>query len=429
MATVANDPGGYKRVVVTIDGKRKPFRLGRVCLDTADEFARCADRLAMCRSFGETPDPRTRSWLEGLSDEVHAKLANVGLVDQRENLHLGPWLDKYLGGRKIKPSSLRKLKQTQTKLVKFFGEKLPIRKLNPNVASDWETWLKTTASSRTKRSLSQAAVRIHCGNAKEFFADAVRRKLLPESPFDHLSSGSTPRAVDRYVSLAELGKVLAVCPDSEWKLWFALAFFAMLRVPSETQTLTWADVDFSAARLNVRSPKTERHAGHEGRTVAIAPPLAEILQAQFDAAPAGSVKILRRSDSGYIDEKAVALIRASGVTPWPALFTTLRASGERYWQGQGVDVEHAAKLAGHSVSVSQRHYVRSVPDEVLDRMAGKAARNAAQQRKERPSISGQPYVSGKSENGTSGLQAATCGNEGNAAEMGDEGLEPPTSRV
>ena len=65
----------------------------------------------------------------------------------------------------------------------------------------------------------------------------------------------------------------------------------VLRVPSETPILTWADVDWARARLTVYAPKSERYPGHEQRILPIVPKLMRLLQDAFDAAQEGRERV------------------------------------------------------------------------------------------------------------------------------------------
>ena len=68
--------------------------------------------------------------------------------------------------------------------------------------------------------------------AKQFFAAAVRKKLIESNPFADLKSTVQANPERFYfVSRAEADKVLAACPDAQWKLIFALARYGGLRVP------------------------------------------------------------------------------------------------------------------------------------------------------------------------------------------------------
>jgi integrase len=55
--------------------------------------------------------------------------------------------------------------------------------------------------------------------------------------------------------------------DPELKLVLMLARFAGLRVPSEIKGMRFSDVEWEADKFYVRSPKTEKHKGGEGRYV------------------------------------------------------------------------------------------------------------------------------------------------------------------
>jgi integrase len=428
MASLTTDHDGCQRIQFEgRDGKRKAIRLGKIPKSKAETFRNHVSHLVSAIRFKDSVDDRTRLWLDGLADDVHAKLSGADLIPVRESLLLGAWATKYIAGRKaekMKPSSLRKLEQSKGQLLTFFGDGKPLRNITADEASDWRT--------RMLKKLSDATVKIHCGNIKSMFKNAVTRKLVPENPFNHLPSGATARRDSRILLHCELQEILSICPDAEWKLWFGLPFYATTRVPSETQDLTWSDMDWEKGRLFLRSPKTERHKGHESRIVPVVPELFKILQSQFDAAPPGCKKILRLRKTGHVVDKMNELILAAGVKPWTDLFQTLRASGESWHQANGMAAHHAAMMAGHSVETSRRHYVKCIPDEVLTVVAArppKMAQNPAQQGKEIGGIPENTDNSEGNESGTSLQGTATCGISTKSGEMGDEGFEPPTSSV
>jgi len=229
------------------------------------------------------------------------------------------------------------------------------------------------------KALSQAAVKTHTGNAKTMFREAVRRELIRQSPFAHLKGGVTPTRNTRYVTPEEIEKVLEACPDSEWRLLFGLARLAGLRTPSETHLLTWADVDWELARLRVRSPKTERHAGHEQRMVPICPRLMELLQERFEAASEGEEQLVGIKGAGARRRKVVAILKRAGVNEWDATWQTLRRSCEIEW-AQRFPQYAVSRWIGHSIVVSGRHYANAIPDELFAQAAGQdATQNATQQ--------------------------------------------------
>lgn len=382
MATVGDDPNGRKRILfVAGDGARRTIRLGKASMKQAGAFKLRVERLVAAQITGHPPDDETNRWVAELDDVMHGRLAAVGLVRERQAVELGPWLDKYLAQREaeLKPESRRKLGQTKSKLLAFFAPKTALRAITHDRAADWRQYLVGLG-------LSEAAVKTHSGNAKTIFAEAARRKLIAENPFQNLRSGSTASVDSRYVTPAEADKIIDALPDAKWRLLFGLSRYAGLRTPSETHLLTWADVDFERGRLNVRSPKTEHHAGHDRRTVPITPKLMKLLQDRFDAAEPGEQRLVTMRGSGHVRRNMEAAIKRAGVTTWDKLFQTCRASCEQEW-AMTFPQYAVSRWIGHSITVSGKHYANNVPDELFDKAAGdreQAAQNPAQHGAESP---------------------------------------------
>lgn len=238
----------------------------------------------------------------------------MGLLPDREDATLGGAITAYLEAREgeLKPESLRKLRQTEAKLLACFDPGTPLRKLNAADATSWRASLR-------EQGLSEVAIKTHSGNAKSLLAEAVRRKLIEDNPFAALKSGPTPSGYTRYVTPEEMEAVIGVCPDAQWRLLFGLARYAGLRIPSESHRLTWADVDFDRARLTVRSPKTERYAGHERRVVPITPRLMTLLQERFEEAGDGEHPLVMVGSTGAVIRRVRKLCTQAGVQPWERL--------------------------------------------------------------------------------------------------------------
>jgi len=154
-----------------------------------------------------------------------------------------------------------------------------------------------------------------------------------------------------------------------------LARLAGLRTPSETHILTWGEVDWDRARLNVRCVKTEHHRGHERREVPITPRLMELLQDRFDEVEPGQERLVKIR-GGHLRRTFEAIIRRAGVKPWAGLWQTLRASCEKEW-AMTFPQYAVSRWIGHSITISGRHYANDVPDELSDKAAQKAAQYPA----------------------------------------------------
>jgi len=414
MASIVNDGNGRKRILfVAPDGIRKPVRLGKASDKQAEAVKVLVERLQAAQVTGVL-DKDTAVRVRELDDKLHARLAAAGLVEPRQSMTLAGWLESYLDGRKaeLKPDSLRKLRNTRDSLLKHFKPELPLRKMTPQQASEWRAGLDET--------LSVASAKTMCGNAKTIFAEAVRRKLMPENPFLHLRSGSTASKYTRYITPDETARFIDAIPesDSEWRLMFGLARYAGLRVPSESHLLTLADVDWERGRLTVRSPKTEHHEGHEQRVVPIIPKLMQLLQARYEHMPEGEARLVTIT-GGWILRRARRFATAAKVDLWERLWQTLRASCEKEW-AMTFPQYAVSKWIGHSITVSGKHYANAVPDELFDKAAQKAAQYPpAKSRTKSRDESGPPRHS---------QETALCGAE-SSGEWVSEGTRTPDPEI
>lgn len=346
----------------TGDGEARYIGLGKVPMRYALACKVRIEDLVTAKLHGHAPAVDTSLWLRDLDNTLHEKLVAVDLVPPRQSTTLGDWLDKYIDGREgdLKPRSHRKLAQTMEKIKAGIDSATPLRSLTPEHASAWLHSMRSAG-------LSVATIKTHCGNAKTIIGEAVRRKMLDENPFEHLASGPTASAYSRYVTPDEIQRVIDECPTTEWALLFGLARYAGLRIPSESHLLTWADVDWKRGRLTVRSPKTERHAGHEQRLVPIVPKLAKLLLDRFAECDDGAHLVAIRGQGAIMRTVRDTCARA-GVEPWERLWQTLRQSCEKEW-AMTFPQYAVSKWIGHSITVSGRHYANAVPDELFDAAA------------------------------------------------------------
>jgi hypothetical protein len=143
--------------------------------------------LAAAALHGHSPTDDTCRWLANLEDRLYSKLAAVGLVPERQISTIGSLLNSYITEREgdLKPESIRKLRQTETKVLEYFDKDRPVRQITVEEAIAWRRSLKDLG-------LSEAAIRTHSGNVKTMLAEAKRRKAIDANPFDTLRSGSTP---------------------------------------------------------------------------------------------------------------------------------------------------------------------------------------------------------------------------------------------
>ena len=148
--------------------------------------------------------------------------------------------------------------------------------------------------------------------------------------------------------------------------------------------MTWGNVDWERKRLHVRLVKTERYAGHERRTVPIAPALMQLLQDAFDAASEGQERVISLSRNN-IRRTMHGIITRAGLTPWSDLSQTLYRSCATEWK-QTYPAYAVDTWLGHSERVSKEHYLM-IPDQLWDRVSrgpDKVDKGAAQGAAEGP---------------------------------------------
>ena len=95
-----------------------------------------------------------------------------------------------------------------------------------------------------------------------------------------------------FVSHDDAQRVLDACPDTQWKLLFALSRYGGLRCPAEHLLLRWVDVDWENNRLLIHSPKTEHHEGGDCRFLPLFPELRPYLLEAFEQAEAGAEYVI-----------------------------------------------------------------------------------------------------------------------------------------
>jgi len=204
------------------------------------------------------------------------------------------------------------------------------------------------------RGMATSSANKHAKRVKKLFAQAVRAKLISESPSaDQRIGPEVNRTRDYYIDRATAKKVLDVC-DVEWGLIFGLCRFAGFRCPTEVLGLTWADIDWAAGRIRIDSVKTGL------RYCPIFPELRPLLEAAYEAAPPRTLHCVRgyRGNETNLRSQLHRTLGRAGVVPWPKAFVNLRASCRT--DLQEVFPDHAINTwLGHSSKVAEKHYLQT----------------------------------------------------------------------
>ncbi len=375
MASLANDPNGRRRLIVTLGGRRHTIRLGKLQKRDAQTIRVHVENLAAAKLRGRAVPDETAIWLGRLDTTLRGKLEKVGLLrpgPSGPTPTLGQWLDTYVAMRTdVKPTTRTVYGRVRGHLLAYFGPDRLLKDITPGDADGFALYLRTTAG------LAENTARRHMGIARQFLRAAVRRKMLSANPLDGQAASTVYNGKRfHYIEPDDAQKVLDACHDAQWRLLFALTRFLGLRCPSEVLGLTWADVDWERLRLTVHAPKTEHHPGRDRRIVPILPHVLPLLQEVFDQAAEGERWMISRyrDQTMNLRTQLMRIIDRAGLKPWPKLFHNLRASAEIDLSRQ-FPLHVVCEWLGHGPRVALMHYVR-VTDADYEQATG-AAQKAA----------------------------------------------------
>tara|TARA_R110002073_G_scaffold104622_4_gene236496 strand:- start:151125 stop:152387 length:1263 start_codon:yes stop_codon:yes gene_type:complete len=336
-----------------VAGKRHTIRMGKLSMKAADAFKARLERLVESKLSNTPTNSDTAQWLAGLPDETYAKLAKTALVEARERTKahtLGGMLDEYFKTIEVKETTRIRYAQTRRRLINYFGKDHPLESITTHDADKWRSFLESTLSSPTISRDVKAA--------RMFFKQAARWSMIQSNPFEGVKAGSqTNEGRKHYLPPEDALKLIDAAPDADWRCIIALSRFGGLRCPSEVLSVRWGDIDWAGNRFRVRSPKTEQHAGKGERVVPLFPELRTVLMDAFDRAPEGSEFVVarHRSTSANLRTHLLRIINNAGMTAWPSLFNSMRASRVSELAAQYPSAT-CTKWMGHSAKIAEAHY-------------------------------------------------------------------------
>lgn len=374
MASITLESNGRRTIqFVAKDGKRKSIRLGKVNQRLAESVKVRIENLTAAAMAGHSIDAETQRWVASLDVKLLRKLVKAGLVENRDAATLGPFLAAYIESRgDVKPGTKINFEQVQRDLLGFYGENKRLEEISRGDADAFRLHLL--------KSLGDNTVRRRCGRAKQFFRAAVRKRLITENPFSDMKNVTVRanRERDHFVTREDAAKVLEACPDSQWRLIFALSRYGGLRCPSEHLALRWNEIDWAGDRMTVRSPKTEHNEGGESRIVPIFPELRPYLDAAFEEAPDKAEFVISKYRGGNTNLRTQLqrIMARAGVKPWPKLFHNLRATRETELAADH-PIHVVCEWIGNSRPVALKHYLR-VTDADFEKAAGSEKKSGAE---------------------------------------------------
>jgi integrase len=371
MASLSDGPNGT-RILQFADplvDKRRTLRLGRMTKKQGLGFKAKIESILFCKASGTSPDPSVAEWLAGLDRQIADKLVEWNLVNARATSTspaLLDFVDGYIKSRKdVKPQTTTNYLQARRFIAEYFPQGKRLADVHELDAEQFRAWM-------VGNGCAENYVRTQCKNVKMFFRAAVKGRLIPENPFQGIKTGSIqiPDKL-RFISSADVRKILKVLPDIEWRVLVVLSRWGGLRIPSEIHDLRWEHVNWEADRITIMVPKLARFAGKDRRVIPMFPELREILQEAFEQAKDGAIYVLPRlRATGNLRTSFNKFVERAGLVPWIKPFMNLRSTRETELT-ELFPLKTVSEWMGHDAKVSLSHY-QQVLEEHWERAAAKA---------------------------------------------------------
>lgn len=190
MASISTAGNGTRIVQVTTPAGRKTIRMGKMSLKDAQQVAGHVEHLNAAMVANTALPVTTAQWLGGISDKLHRRIAQAGLIHPRASeapvtvLVVGEMFRAYIEWRTdMKPGTVLVIEQSKRHASTFFGEGRDAGTVNVAETKDFRRYLAGKYSSAyTVKMMRQT---------RTVWRDAVERNLIPENPFVGVKVGST----------------------------------------------------------------------------------------------------------------------------------------------------------------------------------------------------------------------------------------------
>jgi integrase len=370
MSSTIKRPNGHKWIQFT-DGnqKRKTLRLGKCSVKDAQKIATKVDELNFAKTNNTVMGLEAASWLRGIGDQLHGKLAAVGLIEARESTELQTFLRGYIESRTdLKASTIGKYENVENRLLEYFKSNRSIGTITAGDAEEFARWLRNLPSVKSDNTVRKA-IQL----CKTIFGHAVKKQLIGSNPFTGMASNTLPKT-DRFyfVTPEEAEKVVEECSSNFWILLFVLARYGGMRTPSEPRALKWTDIDWEKNTILINASKTEHH-GDGQRLMPLFPEILPHLQEAFENAKAGAIYVLPKlQDKKYNPATHMARVvtKACGKV-WPKVFQNCRSTRQTELS-QRFPAHVVAGWLGNSTRIAEQFYLQTTEEHFQQALKGEA---------------------------------------------------------
>lgn len=370
MAQLTQLANGTRRVQWTspINGTRQTLYLGKVSRRDAETVRGHVANLVSAQCLGVGVDASTSAWLSRISEPLKVKLARCQLIsgvqipERNAPNMLGDFFESYFKQRKqaVKPATIIVWRVASKSLQDAIGTDIRIDKLRASHATTWIDAMRVA-------NLSPATMHKRLTFIKQFLDHAVADEKLVKNPFDSIKLSKPNGKSNVEVTRDTIAKLMPILPP-KWQAIIALCRYGGLRCPSEVLSLQWSGIDFQAGTMEVYEPKNERQHGRGKRLCPLFPELRPYLEALpnregyvIDA----EMKAVADTEKGWANcNLSTALkryLKKAGITPWPRLYHSLRASRQTELE-RDFGITAACAWLGNTEGVAKQSYLLVTSD-------------------------------------------------------------------
>ena len=298
-------------------------------------------------------DKKTTTWLETAPTEILTKLEKVGLISLDKPKTCQELWDSFLIYKaKMKPATQVIYRTSQQHFFEAFSATGILDEITVERLLEWRQSLSLK--------YPEATVATVMKTLKTVFNYAVDIGWLQQRPMEKVPLGSfVNRKKDRLITDKEINKLLEASPTQEWRVIIVLARYGGLRCPSELMPLRYSDIDWAKHCFRVRSPKTERHHGHQERLVPLFSEIRkELEQLRLERSPKDDDFVIQ----GFVGQTKWNLLppfhriaQKSGLGKIARPFDNMRMSRSNEIERQFGSLKESLWL-GHSERVKKNHY-------------------------------------------------------------------------
>jgi len=208
MASISTSSDGRRTIQFKAsNGRRKSVRLGKVSQRQAESVRGKVEDLANASITGEAARPATAQWVAEIGDDLHKRLAKVGLVEprgSRDAATLGKFTTDYIASRTdVKPRTVINLKRAADAMVEYFGAKRSLAAITSGDADSYR--LHLLGKGLAENTVRRVGAPVLVGDRRHAAAERPERLPLVDDP-PPLDPERRSRRPDRVATLVRVSR-------------------------------------------------------------------------------------------------------------------------------------------------------------------------------------------------------------------------------